>query len=61
MQRAEEFFSWLDLSREGLEAVRSAVEQNDYGKAGEALLAYFDHVTTSTTTMAGTTRTERRL
>ena len=41
MHREEAFFGWLDLNRDGLEAVKAGVEQNDYGKAGEALLAYF--------------------
>ena len=41
MQRVEAFFDWLDLNRDGLEAVKAAVEQNDCDKAGEALLAYY--------------------
>ena len=41
MQRVEAFFDWLDLNRDGLEAVKAGVEQNDYDKAAEALLAYY--------------------
>ena len=40
MQRSEAFFDWLDLQRDGLEAVKAAVEQSDYNMAAEALLAY---------------------
>ena len=38
---AAEFFSWLALERQGLEAVRSFVEGADYDRAAAALLAYF--------------------
>ena len=47
MQRVKAFFDWLDLNRDGLEAVKAGVEQNDYDQAGEALLIYYrtrDHV-----------------
>jgi Heparinase II/III N-terminus/Heparinase II/III-like protein len=48
MQQVEAFFGWLDLNRDGLEAVKASVEQNDYNKASEALLTYYrlrDNVT----------------
>lgn len=41
MQDLKTFFSWLDLDRDGMEAVKASVEQNDYNKAAEALLAYY--------------------
>ncbi|MDB4516404.1 heparinase II/III family protein [Crocinitomicaceae bacterium] len=41
MQGVETFFDWLDLNRDGLEAVKAGVERNDYHKAVEALLAYY--------------------
>ena len=48
MQRIEAFFDWLDLNRDGLKAVKAAVERSDYRMAAEALLAYYrqrDNVT----------------
>jgi hypothetical protein len=41
MHRLEGFFGWLDLSRDGLETVKTAVEQNNYDNAAVALLAYY--------------------
>ena len=41
MQDVETFFSWLDLERDGLGAVKAAVEKKEYDEAGKALLAYF--------------------
>ncbi|TWU36471.1 Heparin-sulfate lyase precursor [Novipirellula aureliae] len=48
MQDIKTFFSWLDLDRKGLEAVKAEVERNNDDAAAEALLAYFrtrDNVT----------------
>ncbi|MBN1361105.1 MAG: alginate lyase family protein [Sedimentisphaerales bacterium] len=41
MQHVETFFGWLDQSREGLDAVKSATGREDYSRAAEALLAYY--------------------
>ena len=41
MQQSQTFFKWLDLDRDGLESVKTAVTAGDFNAAGRALLDYF--------------------
>lgn len=41
MKNNELFFSWLDLDKKGLEAIKEHVNRQDYKGAGAALLSYF--------------------